>query len=74
MTPLLFLILYVAGTVAFVVWGAWMAGDLRLTAREQREWNAYWDSLTPGEAAWQGYLRHHIPGYGRECTRADFEP
>lgn len=48
------------------------ANDLRITPSQQREWKAYWDSLSPGEREWQAYLTHHIPGYGREMTRADF--
>lgn len=58
-----------------VVIGAMVAcGDLRVTRKQQRDWEEEWASLTPGERGWRGYLTHHMPGYGREMTRADFGP
>jgi hypothetical protein len=47
--------------IAICLLGAVCAGDLRLTAKQEREWEAYWASLSPEERermariAW-GYL------------------
>ena len=60
--------------LALVIGAMVVCGDLRITRKQQREWEEEWARLSPGERAWQGYLTHHIPGYGREMTRADFGP
>ena len=46
------------------VFAMWMSDDLHFSAQDE--------STTSGEREWEGYLTHHIPGYGKECNRSDF--